>query len=267
MSTTSLSRTLLVGLSLIAAVIGNDTCDDVVQLTSTDPLGPFYREESSMSNIIVSRSLLIDPANVFVVNGVVYGNDCVPLSGARVEAWYAGGGGEYSDDDYRGQVFTKECGEFQFTQTFPAVYPQRPIQHIHYRISASDDTQLLVTQLYFEGFIPSPYNPDESTIVTVVDEPDGSKSAEFHVYVSIPGNSDLDACKSGVENGETGVNSTIAFQEETMVPGELEGEGSNSTVTGIDPNEDATLIEAEEPDEEGEGDAATSVLRGDNLFD
>lgn len=184
-------------------------CDvNGANLTTTDALGPFYVEDSLMSGIIASRNLLMDPANIFVVNGIVYGSDCVPLAGARVEAWYAGeeaDGVFYSDTNYRGQVFTNECGEFRFTQTFPALYPQRPIPHIHYRISAPDDMELLVTQLYFDELIPPRFNPDDTKIATVVNQPDGSRSAEFHIYVDTPGNADVTVCASTGKFGKPGV--------------------------------------------------------------
>jgi protocatechuate 3,4-dioxygenase beta subunit len=198
---------LLLAVSLLLGVANGDgTCDaSSLLLTTTDQLGPFYMENSAMSSIIASRDLLMDPADVFVVNGVVHGNDCVPLAGARVEAWYAGDqspqGEFYSFQNHRGQVVTNSCGKYQFTQTFPALYPERPIPHIHYRISAPDGTLLLVTQLYFEGLIPPGFNPDTTKITTVVNQPDSSRSAEFHVYVNVPGNADLAACEAPVGGG------------------------------------------------------------------
>jgi protocatechuate 3,4-dioxygenase beta subunit len=197
-----------VPLLLLGVANGSGTCDaGSLALTTTDQLGPFYMENSVMGSVIASRELLIDPTNVFVVNGAVLGNDCVPLVGARVEAWYAGDqsplGEFYSMNNHRGQVVTDLCGKYRFTQTFPALYPERPIPHIHYRISAPDGTELLVTQLYFEGLIPSGFNPDNTKITTVVNQPDSSRSAEFHIYVDIPGNADLAACDEATVGGGT----------------------------------------------------------------
>ena len=39
----------------------------------------------------------------------------------------------YQDEEYRGQVVTDECGRYNFSQAFPALYPTRPILHDHFR--------------------------------------------------------------------------------------------------------------------------------------
>lgn len=210
---------------------------DSLRLTTTDALGPFYLADSELTSIIAPRQLLINPADVFTVHGSVLGNDCVPLTGASVEAWYAGdegpNGADYSDTEFRGQVTTDQCGNFQFTQTFPAVYPQRPIPHIHYRIATKEGAQLLVTQLYFEGVIPEQYNPDTTKISRVINEPDGSRSAEFHIFVGIPGTADRSVCgmstpileEDALVNMTKPENTTAVEDEpmETLVPNELGG--------------------------------------------
>ena len=173
--------------------------DAPILLTTTDALGPFYVAGSPMNSTIAPPQFLLDISDLFVVHGKVLGNDCAPLADAQVEAWYAGeqdaNGDFYSDSNYRGQVVADRCGKFEFQQTFPALYPGRPIPHIHYRISSANGTELLVTQLYFEGVIPARFNPDSTKISTIVNEPDGSRSAEFNIYVSVPGTADVEICK------------------------------------------------------------------------
>lgn len=242
------SLTALVVGSFLAAIKGEDACQTyAIQFTTTDALGPFYVAESEKTTVIAPRQLLIDPSDVLTVNGKVMGNDCVPLAGARVEAWYAGldiGGvdGVYLDDGFRGQVFTDACGNFQFTQTFPGVYPQRPIPHIHYRISSADDKELLVTQLYFEGAIVAGFSPDETKISQVTNEADGSRSAQFNVYVSMPGTADMSACKVSGEGSYLFLNSTTTLGDNvTMLPNE---EDAN-----LIPSEEG-LIDAEEDTED-----------------
>lgn len=191
---------LLLSSWLSAAVVrGDGTCEGEAVLTTTDALGPFYVANSPMSSTIAPSQFLMDTSDIFIVHGQVFGNDCVPLANAQVEAWYAGeedeNGDFYSNTNYRGQVVSDACGKFEFKQTFPALYPGRPIPHIHYRISAADGAELLVTQLYFEGVIPVQFNPDSTKITKVVNAPDGSRSAEFNIYVSLPGTADTDACK------------------------------------------------------------------------
>lgn len=181
-----------------------DMCDNQedapILLTTTDALGPFYVAGSPMNSTIAPPQFLLDRSDLFVVRGKVLGNDCIPVANAQVEAWYAGeqdaNGDFYSDTNYRGQVVADDCGSFEFQQTFPALYPLRPIPHIHYRISsAAGSIELLVTQLYFEGVIPAQFNPDSTKISRIVNEADGSRSAEFNIYVSIPGTANVEACK------------------------------------------------------------------------
>lgn len=196
------SPLLITSWLLSAAVQGaatNGTCEGEPVLTTTDALGPFYVVNSSMTGAIAPAEFMMDILDVFTVHGKVLGNDCVPLANAQVEAWYAGEqdalGLFYSETNYRGRVVSDACGSFEFKQTFPALYPGRPIPHIHYRISAEDGTELLVTQLYFEGVIPERFNPDNTKIAKVVNEADGSRSAEFNIYVSMPGTvNTTDAC-------------------------------------------------------------------------
>ena len=202
----ALAVALVLGTGQIAEALGECEAESI-QFTTTDALGPFYVRDSPVNSIIAPRQLLVNPTDVFTVHGKVLGRDCVPLAKARVESWYAGegvGNGVYLDDAYRGQVFTDGCGKYQFTQTFPAVYADRPIPHIHYRISTEDGTELLVTQLYFAGAIVDGFNPDNTKISRIVNEPDGSRSAEFNIYVGIDGNADLSACESSAEGKTMG---------------------------------------------------------------
>lgn len=111
-----------------------------------------------------------------------------------VELWYAGPrdemGNFYQPDNYRGQVVTNECGEYSFVQTFPAVYPARPILHNHFRLSRNG-VQLLVTQMYFEGnglgYIASGSRPMQSVSVAY-NNVTGARWAEFDTFVDVSDN-------------------------------------------------------------------------------
>ena len=197
---------LLLVVVLPYLINGQGTCGNgSVTLTRRDALGPFYEVGSPIRNLLAPPELVQDPADVLVINGQVFGNDCRPLANAVVEAWYAGDRDEfgdfYSPTNHRGQLVADDCGKFMFMQNFPALYPGRPIPHIHYKISDANRTMLLVTQLYFEGAIPAQYNPDSSQIAEVINEVDGRRSAEFHIYVSIPGTADIDSCQEPVSEG------------------------------------------------------------------
>ena len=70
------------------------------------------------------------------------------MANILVEPWYAGlpdeDGNEYSvagsSLQYRAQIISDKCGNYEFTSTFPVSYPGRPIRHIHYRVS--DDREV-----------------------------------------------------------------------------------------------------------------------------
>ena len=132
-----------------------------------------------------------------------------------------------SDYDYRGQFLTDDCGRYQFEATFPEVYTTRPIRHIHFKFSTwydnnyADNTdsyssssasvamsragdgigdggfvgqELLVTQMYFEGYITEGYYPDPTQIATIEEnDVDGSRIATWNVHLdNIQGTSNTD---------------------------------------------------------------------------
>merc|ERR1712232_1340580 len=70
--------------------------------------------------------------------------------------------------NYRGRLYNDpKTGYYRYVQTFPSKYVGRTIQHVHFKTTVvpnddeeEDDTPPpppLVTQMYFEGMIPSRY--------------------------------------------------------------------------------------------------------------
>jgi protocatechuate 3,4-dioxygenase beta subunit len=150
------------GLSLILTILlvlagrSGQQCVPSTTVTPEDLLGPFYVANSEMSNRIAPDELLSDPTLRFFVYGkVLNSSTCVGIPNIVVEAWYAGppdsDGDYYQTNEFRGQVTTNELGEYNFTQTFPELYPTRPILHNHFRLSTLSGEELLVTQMYFYG--------------------------------------------------------------------------------------------------------------------
>ena len=148
---------------------------------------------------IAPDDLLSDPANVLVLEGRIFGNDCAPLTNAVIEVWYAGppdeAGNYYSPSlsrpDYRGrQIITEnQCGRYRFVQTFPVQF-LGPSPHVHVRVSlegSSSDTPLLVTEVYFQESLAQGFAPDASHVVQVRNEADGSRSAVFNLHLDVPG--------------------------------------------------------------------------------
>mmetsp|Transcript_6628 Transcript_6628/g.10033 ORF Transcript_6628/g.10033 Transcript_6628/m.10033 type:complete len:243 (+) Transcript_6628:24-752(+) len=197
---------LLCLLSTSPSSVFAQTCE-IPLSTPTDQLGPFYIPGSPMGSRVGPESLLSDPTKVLEVTGrILQGSeDCNPsdavgLAGIVVELWYAGDpdedGNYYQDDEYRGQVTTDSNGTYSFMQTFPALYPQRPLLHNHFRLSlASTGEELLVTQNYFQGDQVGYFSSTSDVpwqVAEVIIESDGKRKIEFDMYIDL--NNDSPRC-------------------------------------------------------------------------
>ena len=178
---------------------GSQTCP--VEETPTDLQGPFYIKGANNTRRLAPESILSNAARRIRISGTVYGDNCVPVKGALVEAWHAGPpdakGNLYSvagsELRYRGRIIAGSCGKYGFTTVYPTLYPSRPIRHIHFRIS-SGNKLLLVTQMYFKGAITAGFNPDTSQIVTLKKLGDGSRAGTFDIYVGVTGTGNAATC-------------------------------------------------------------------------
>jgi len=178
------------------------------EVTPADSEGPFYVGGAPDTNRLAPEEQLNDPTNVLIVKGTVYGNDCVPMVNTMIEPWYAGVPDENGDPYsvagssllYRARIYSDECGHYEYTSTFPVVYPGRPIQHIHYRVS-DQERELLVTQLYFEGYIPAAYAPDASQIGIIETDDNGTRRTTFDMYVAGAGTANATSCGAVVGDG------------------------------------------------------------------
>ena len=219
---------LITSTSHLLATKAAETCP--ARLTAADVEGPFYLANIPPTGLLAPASQLKQPEKVLLVSGTVFGDDCIPLSQARVEAWYAGDpddqGNFYSlggaNNDYRGSVMTDDCGAYNFTQTFPALYPQRPILHVHFRVSTvTDGQELLVTQMYFAGMVPTSIESLPSRalqIVSVDTAQDGVRSTVFDMYVDSPGTADPEIC--GIV-GATSANSSSSVAPSMQEEGSI----------------------------------------------
>jgi len=214
--------------------------------TPTDMLGPFYVANSRMSGMIGPDELLRIPEQRLIVSGRVLSSmDCsLGVAGVSVEVWYAGqpdsDGNFYQDDEYRGQVVTDDCGYYNFTQTFPALYPTRPILHSHFRLS-KDDQELLVTQMYFIGE-GSGYVDRESRQLQAVEVNrilDGSRSVEFDIFVDMEGDSSV--CGDDV----TSVQNTDSVTPTSGTATTVGDEQPNANVANSTGDEEIDYVEEE----------------------
>lgn len=133
---------------------------------------------------------------------------------------------------------TDDCGAYNFKQTFPVVYPSRPILHVHFRVSAVTDVQeLLVTQMYFEGMVPAWLESSPSRalqIVSVGMAQDGVRST----VVNSPGTADPEIC--GIVNVAS-ANSSFP----SVAPAQEEG-STNPTSTTAPTSTDSSRAYARE---------------------
>lgn len=107
------------------------------QPTASDDLGPFYTPDAPLrSGVGVGYVMTITVRSAA---------DCRPVSGAQVEFWMAGPGGEYRDS-FRATTYSDASGTLLFESHSPPAYYNRP-PHIHIRVSAPGFLSL-VTQHY-----------------------------------------------------------------------------------------------------------------------
>lgn len=121
--------------------------------TTTDILGPFYRNDAPFRNII-SKQENSGQVKIKVV-GTVFGKDCKTLvPNVLIDIWHCDLQQQYdmTTDEYkcRGRFYSDENGQYSFETFIPPPYGIRP-KHIHYLVNKLDGYQELVTQLYFKG--------------------------------------------------------------------------------------------------------------------
>lgn len=162
--------------------------------TLPDQLGPFYEAGSPFTTRIGPANELSDPSKLLAVTGRVLlkrpGSCSAGVANINIEVWFAGtedAEGNFYHDEYRGQLRTDAQGRFSFIQTFPTLYPIRPILHDHFRLSTAGGKELLVTQMYFlgtgEGFVADP-DDFNTRVVEVKTASNGSRSATFNIYLN-----------------------------------------------------------------------------------
>ncbi len=121
--------------------------------TTTDYLGPFFREHAPYRNDLSYHSN--NDLIALKVVGKVFGADCKkPISDALINVWHCDHHKNYDMDTdefrCRARLKTNQKGEYWFKTIIPPPYGGRP-KHIHYLIKQVTGYQELVTQLYFKG--------------------------------------------------------------------------------------------------------------------
>ena len=125
---------------------GDDACTAPSEPLPSLTEGPYFREGSP------ERSSLVEPGTVgeqLLLSGTVYGTDCIPLPGTKLDFWQADGNGVYDNSGFRlrGHQFTDASGHYQLTTVVPGLYPGRT-EHIHVKMQPKGG-KVLTTQLFF----------------------------------------------------------------------------------------------------------------------
>ena len=125
--------------------------------TTTDILGPFYRPGAPFKTDLIQPGT---KGETLHFSGTVFGKDGKSaVKDSLVEIWHCNENGEYDNTSdnyvYRASAKTSADGKYHFTTILPVPYAAgqttiRPA-HIHMRISGNNQTQDLVTQVYFKG--------------------------------------------------------------------------------------------------------------------
>lgn len=111
--------------------------------TEADALGPFYTPGAPTRSAV--------GAGYTLAGRVLSAEGCVPVPGARIEAWMAGPDGEYADA-YRATFVSGADGAYRFESHVPPAYEGRP-PHIHLRLSAPGHVTLVTQHYPAEGAV------------------------------------------------------------------------------------------------------------------
>jgi len=160
--------------------------------TSTDMLGPFFREGAPWRNDISYTGNNTEvPLKVI---GHVFGSDCKePLKNVELDVWHCDHKKKYDMDSdefrCRGKIKTDENGAYWFKTFMPPPYAGRP-KHIHYLIDGVNGYQRLATQLYFKGdpkIKPNnwvKYRWDEKRILEVYNNEENYAEVKLDLYLT-----------------------------------------------------------------------------------
>lgn len=120
---------------------------DARKPTPPEVLGPFYKKGApSQVNLRVPS----EPGLPLRITGKILDTHGEPVHGARVDLWHADYQGVYDVHGYRyrSKLELKNATDYSVETIMPGHYPSRPVQHVHYLITAPG-CKPLITQLYF----------------------------------------------------------------------------------------------------------------------
>ncbi len=115
--------------------------------TPPEVLGPFYKKGApNKTNLRVAR----EPGLPLRISGRILDTRGEPIYDARIDLWHADHKGIYDVHGYRyrSKLALENATDYSVETIMPGHYPSRPVQHVHYLITAPG-CKPLITQLYF----------------------------------------------------------------------------------------------------------------------
>ena len=115
--------------------------------TPPEVLGPFFKKGApNQTNLRVAG----EPGLPLKISGRILDSRGEPVHDARVELWHADYKGIYdvAGFRYRAKLALANATDYAVETIMPGHYPSRPVQHVHYLITAPG-CKPLITQLYF----------------------------------------------------------------------------------------------------------------------
>ncbi|MER0238532.1 intradiol ring-cleavage dioxygenase [Fulvimarina sp. MAC8] len=147
--------------------------------TPVQTQGPFFSSGSPRKTDMTRDTAGGQPILLY---GQVLGQDCQPVSGAKLDFWQADANGNYDNSGFRlrGHQFSDGNGRWRLETILPGLYPGRT-RHIHVRVQPRGG-RILTTQLYFPRV---PQNPRDgifrSDLLVAFDASAGRGSFDFIV--------------------------------------------------------------------------------------
>ena len=115
--------------------------------TPPEVLGPFFKKGAPhLADLRVAG----EPGLPLSISGQILDTRGEPVHDAVVELWHADYKGIYDVEGfrYRAKLALADATDYAVETIMPGHYPSRPVQHVHYLITAPG-CKPLVTQLYF----------------------------------------------------------------------------------------------------------------------
>lgn len=125
----------------------NETVRQAAKPTPPEVLGPFFKKGApNQTNLRVAG----EPGLPLALSGRILDARGEPVHDAKVELWHADYKGIYDVHGfrYRSKLALGNATRYEVETIMPGHYPSRPVQHVHYLITAPG-CKPLITQLYF----------------------------------------------------------------------------------------------------------------------